>query len=94
MDAFPLENIVFLNRGDFNERSGTNFVQNLGTLRSVTPTLFACDKKYYALASIGALFAYLEQQVSISFHAKSIRFSMMPEEGPVFIGNLGSLSNL
>ncbi len=87
MDAFPLDTLVFMNRSDFNEDRGVRYIQSLGTEKCLSSVIYACDKKYYAFSSVSALFSYMEQQLSVTFHAHSIPFQTKSLEGPVFIGN-------
>lgn len=75
-----------MNRSDFNEDKGLKYIQTLGTEKCLQSVLFACDKKYYAFSATSALFSYLEQQVSVTFHRKSILFETKSIQGPVFIG--------
>jgi DNA mismatch repair protein MSH4 len=82
-----LNNLVFMNRADFNEDRGLRYIQSLGTEKCLSSAVYACDKKYYALSSVSALFSYMEQQLNVSFHCKSIIFQTKSLEGPVFIGN-------
>ena len=86
MDTFPLDSLVFMNRSDFNEDRGLRYLQTLGTEKCLPSAVYACDKKYYALSSVSALFSYMEQQLSVAFHSKSILFQTKFIKGPVFIG--------
>ena len=86
LDVFPLECLSFLSRGDFNETKGKEVIERLCVPKSLDGVMFGCAKKYFAFSAVAALFCFLENELSMSFSSKSMKFLMNPSDGTLSLG--------
>lgn len=86
LDVFPLEALAFLSRGDFNEIKGREVIERLCVPKSFDGVMFGCAKKYFSYSAVAALFCFLENELSMSFSSKSMKFLVKSSDGTVSLG--------
>lgn len=87
LEIIPIESVHFMSRNEFNEIKGKETIERLCTKKQMESVLFGCAKKYFAFASISAMFAFVELELSVNFSENSLKFAIKSFDGILSIGN-------